>query len=141
MEQYTEDLYRDDKRKTHSFEEDPSEVKPIILESEVKAAVKILGRNVTRDSGILIKLFQATETESVKILTRIYQQIWKINQWPTDWKSSIYTPIPKRGNPKEYSNYRTIALIPHARKTMLQVPQQRLLPNMEQEMPDVQARF
>lgn len=74
----------------------------------MKAALKVLGRNKSLGvDGILIKLFQATETESVKILT-ICQQIWKTKQWPTDWKCSKSILILKKGDGKEYSNYRTI---------------------------------
>ena len=79
--QYTEDVHRGDKRVTDSFKEDSYEEESIILESEVKAALKVLGRNKSPGvNGILIELFQATETDSVKILTRIRQQIWQTKQ-------------------------------------------------------------
>ncbi|XP_061493563.1 uncharacterized protein LOC133389608, partial [Rhineura floridana] len=140
--QYTEELYKRDIRMTDSFTEEPYDEEPEILECKVKAALKILGRNKSPEiDGIPIELLQATETESVHILKKICQEIWKTKQWPTDWNRSIYIPIPKKGDPRECSNYQTIALISRASKVMLKILQQRLLPYMEREMPDVQAGF
>ena len=76
-----------------------------------------------------------------ELLHSICQQIWKIQQWPQDWKRSVFIPIPKKGNAKECSNYHTIALIPHASKVMLKILQARLQQNMNCELPDVQAGF
>ena len=78
---------------------------------------------------------------SVKVLHSICQQIWKTQQWPQDWKRSVYIPIPKKGNAKECSNYCTIALISHASKVMLKIPQARLQQYVKHELPDVQAGF
>ena len=69
------------------------------------------------------------------------QQIWKTQQWPQDWKRSAFIPIPKKGNAKEYSNYRTIALISHANKVMLKILQARLQWCVNPELPDVQTGF
>ena len=77
----------------------------------------------------------------MKLLHSICQQIWKTQQWPQDWKRSVFTPIPKKGNDKECSNYCTIALISHASKVMLKILQARLQQYMNYELPDVQARF
>ena len=77
----------------------------------------------------------------VKVLHSICQQIWKTQQWPQDWKRSVFFPIPKKGNAKECSNYRTIALISHASKVMLKILQDRLQQYMNHELPDVQAGF
>ena len=77
----------------------------------------------------------------MKVLHSICQQIWKIQQWPQDWKRSVFIPIPKKGNAKEYSNYRTIALISHANKVMLKILQARLQQYMNVELPDAQAEF
>ena len=77
----------------------------------------------------------------MKVLHSICQQIWKTQQWPQDWKRSIFVPIPKKGNAKECSNYRTIALISHASKVMLKILQARLQQYMNCELPDVQAEF
>ena len=91
--------------------------------------------------GIPIELFQILKDDAVKVLYLICQQIWKTQQWPQDWKRSVVIPIPKEGNPKECSNYRTIALISHASKVMLKILQARLQQYMNYEFPDVQAGF
>ena len=75
------------------------------------------------------------------MLHSIWQQIWKTQQWPQDWKRSVFIPIPKKGNPKECSNYHTIVLISHASKVMLKILQARLQQYMNRELPDVQAGF
>ena len=77
----------------------------------------------------------------MKVLHSIWQQIWKIQQWPQDWKGSVFIPIPKKGNAKECSNYCTTALISHTGKVMLQILQVRLQQYMNHELPDVQAGF
>ena len=79
--------------------------------------------------------------DAVKVLHSICQQIWKTQQWPQDWKKSVYIPIPKKGNAKESSNYHTIALISHASKVMLKILQARLQQYVNRELPDVQAGF
>ena len=88
-----------------------------------------------------VKLFQILKHDAVKVLHSICQQIWKTQQWPQDWKRSVFIPIPKEGNAKECSNYCTIALISHASKVMLKILQARLQQYMNQELPDVQAGF
>ena len=77
----------------------------------------------------------------MKVLHSIYQQIWKTQQWPQDWKKSVFIPIPKKENAKECLNYRTIALISHVSKVMLKILQARLQQYMNHELPDVQAGF
>ena len=77
----------------------------------------------------------------MKVLHSIYQQIWKTQQWPQDWKRSVFIPIPKKGNAKECSNYRTIALISHTSKVMLKILQARFQQYMNHELPDVQTGF
>ena len=84
-------------------------------------------------------LFQILKDDAVKVLHLICQQIWKTLQWPQDWESSIFIPIPKKGHAKQCSNYRTIALISHASKVMLKILQARLQQYMNRELPDVQA--
>ena len=78
-------------------------------------------------------------SSAVKVLHSICQQIWKTQQWPQDWKRSVFIPIPKKGNSKECSNYHTIALISHASKVMLKILQARLQQYMNRELPDVQT--
>ena len=91
--------------------------------------------------GIPVELFQILKDDAVKVLHSIYQQIWKTQQWPQDWKRSVFIPIPKKGNAKECSNYCTIALISHASKVMLKILQSRLQQYMDLELPDVQVGF
>jgi len=91
--------------------------------------------------GIPVELFQILKHDAVKVLHSICQQIWKTQQWPQDWKRSVFIPIPKKGNSKECSNYHTIALISHASKVMLKILQARLQQYVNHELPDVQAGF
>ena len=91
--------------------------------------------------GIPAEPFQILEDEAVKVLHSICQEIWKTHQWPQDWKRPVFIPVPKKGNAKECSNYRTIALISHASKVMLKILQARLQQCKNHELPDVQAGF
>ena len=90
---------------------------------------------------ILAELFQILKDDAVKVLYSICQQIWKTQQWPQDWKRSVFTPIPKKDNAKECSDYRTITFISHASKVMLKILQARLQQYVNRELPDVQAGF
>ena len=113
-----------------------------ILECEVKWALESITTNkASKDDGIPDELFQILKDDAVKVLHSICQQIWKTQQWPQDWKKSVFIPIPKKGNVKECSNYRTIALISHASKVMLKILQARLQQYVNCELPDVQAGF
>ena len=91
--------------------------------------------------GIPAELFQILKDDVVKVLHSMYQQIWKTQQWPQNWKKSVFIAIPKKGNAKECSNYHTIALISHASKAMLKILQAMLQEYMNSELPDVQAEF
>ena len=91
--------------------------------------------------GIPVELFQILKDDALKMLYSICQQIWTTQQWPQDWKRSVFIPIPKKGNAKECLNYRTIALISHASKVMLKILQASLQQYMNHELPDVQAGF
>ena len=95
----------------------------------------------TGGDGIPAELFHILKDDAVKVLCSIYQQIWKTQQWPQDWKRSVFIPIPKKGNAKECSNYCTLALISHTSKVMLKILQARLQQYMNRELPDVQAGF
>ena len=101
---------------------------------------KASGRDI-----ITVELFQILKDDAVKVLHSICQQIWKTQQWPQDWKRSVFIPIPKKGNDKECSNYRTISLISaaaaHASKVMLKIIQARLQQYVNRELPNVQAGF
>ena len=89
--------------------------------------------------GIAIELFQILKDDAVKVLHSICQQIWKQQQWPQDWQRSVFIPFPKKGNAKECSNYRTIALISHGSNVMLKILQARLQQHVNRELPNVQA--
>ena len=91
--------------------------------------------------GIPVELFQILKDDAVKMLQSICQQIWKTQQWLRDWKRSVFIPIPKKGNPKECSNYRTITLISLASKVMLKILQSRLQQYVNWQLPDIQAGF
>ena len=117
-------------------------LEPHILECEVKWALGSITTNkASGGDGIPAELFQILKDDTVKVLYAICQKIWKTQQWPQDWKRSVYIPIPKKGNAKECSNYHTIALISHTSKVMLKILQARLQQCMDNELPDVQAGF
>ena len=117
-------------------------LEPDILECEVKRALGNITRNkASEGDGIPVELFQILKDDAVKVLHSICQQIWKTQQWPQDWNSSVFIPIPKKGNTKECSNYCTIAHMSHASKVMLKILQGRLQQYMNRELPDVQAGF
>jgi len=98
-----------------------------ILECEVKRALGSITMNKASEAdGIPAVLFQILKDDAVKVLHSLCQQIWKTQQWPLDWKRSVFIPIPKKDNAKECSNYHTIALISHASKVMLKILQARL---------------
>ena len=99
-------------------------LEPGILDCEVKKAVESITTNKpSGGDGIPAELFQILKYDAMKVLHSIFQQIWKTEQWPQDWKSSVFIPISKKGNAKECSNYRTITLISHASKVMLKILQ------------------
>ena len=120
-------------------------LEPDILECKVKWALEASWTkpmNKARGGdGIPVELFQILKDDAVKVLHSICRQIWKTQQWPQDWKRSVFIPIPKKGNAKECSNYHTIALISHASKVTLKILQGRLQQYVNCELPDVQAVF
>ena len=135
-------LYKKDLHDLDNHDGGITDLEPDILECEVKWALASITRNkVSGGDGIPVELFQILKDDVVKALHSICQQIWKTQQWPQDWKRSVFTPIPKKGNAKEYSNYSTIALISHASKVKLKILQTRLQQYMNSEIPDVQAGF
>ena len=117
-------------------------LQPDILECEVKWALgSITMKKASGSDGISVELFQIIKYDAVKLMHAICQQIWKTQQWTQAWKRYVFIPIPKKGNAKECSNYRTIALISHASKVMLKILQARLQQYMIHEIPDVQTGF
>ena len=112
------------------------------LECEVKWALESITTNkASGGDGIPAELFQILKDDAVKVLHSICQQIWKSQQWPQDWKRSVFIPIPKKGKAKKCSNYCTIALISHASKAILKILHVRLQQYVNRELPDVQAGF
>ena len=126
-QEYTEELYKTDLHNPDNHDGVITDLEPDILECEVKWALESLTTNkASGGDGIPVKLFQILKGDAVKVLHSICQQIWKTQQWPQDWKRSVFSRIPKKGNAKECSNYHTVALISHASKVMLKVLQARL---------------
>ena len=111
-------------------------------DSEVKWALGSITMNkASGEDGIPVEQFQILKDDAVKVLHSISQQIWKTQQWPQNWKRSVFNPIPKKGYAKECSNYHTIALVSHPIKVMLNILQARLQQYMNRELPDVQVGF
>ena len=118
------------------------QVEADILEREVIWALgNITTIKTSGGDGIPVELFQILKDNVVKVLHSICQQIWKTQQWPQDWKRSVFIPIPKKGNAKECSNYLTIVLISHTSKVVLKILQARLQQYVKRELPNVQAGF
>ena len=126
-QEYTEELYKKDLHDSDNHNGVITHLEPDILECEVKWALKNITTNkASGGDGIPVELFQILQDDPVKVLHSICQQIWKTQQWPKDWKRSVFILIPKKGNAKECSNYRTITLISHASKVKLKILQARL---------------
>jgi len=125
-QEYTEKLYKKDLHDPHNHDGVITDLEADILECEVKWALESITTNkASGGDGIPVELFQTLKDDAVKVLHSVCQQIWKTQQWPQDWKRSVFIPIPNKGNAKECSNYRTIALISHASKVMLKILRRR----------------
>ena len=139
-QEYTEELYKKGLHDPDNHDGVITHLGPNILECQVKWALGSITTNkVSGSDRISAELFQVLRDDTVKVLHSICQQSLKIQQWPRDWKRSVFIPIPKKGNAKEYSNYHTIALISHASKVMLKTLQARQQ-YMNQEFPDVKVK-
>ena len=126
-QEHTEELYKKDHHDPDNHDGVITDLEPDILECEVKWALESITTNkASGDDGIPVELLQILKDDALKVLHSICQQIWKTQQWPQDWKRSVFILVPKKGNAKECSNYRTIALISHASKVMLKILQDRL---------------
>ena len=140
--EYTEKRYKKDLHDPENHDGVITHLKPDILECEVQWALGSITMNTASGGdGIPVELFQILKDDAVKVLHSICQQIWKTQQWPQDWKRSVFIPIPKKGNAKECSNYHTIALISHTSKVMLKILQARLQQYVNCELPEVQTGF
>ena len=141
-QEYTDELYRKDLHDPDNHDGVITHLEPDILECEVKWALESITMNkATGGDGIPVELFQILKDDAVKVLHSICQQIWKTQQWPQDWKRSVFIPIPKKGNAKEFSNNHIIALISHTSKVMLKILQARLQQYLNCELPGVPAGF
>ena len=138
-QEYTE-LYKKDLHDPDNHDGVIIYLEPDILECEVKWASRSITTNkASGGDGIPVELFQILKDDAVKVLHSICQHLWKTQQWPQDWKMSVFIPIPKKGNIKECSNYCRDALISHTSKVMLKILQARLQQFVNRELPDVQA--
>ena len=139
---YAEELYKKDLIDPDNHDGVITHLDPDIMECKGKWALGSITTNkASGGDGIPAELFEILKHHAVKVLHSICQQIWKAQQWPQDWKKSVFVPIPKKGNAKEGSNYCTIALISHASKEMLKILQASLQQYMNRELPDGQAGF
>ena len=137
-QEYTEELHKKDLHVPDNHDGVITNLEPDILECEVKWALESIAMNkASGGDRIPVELFQILRDEALKVLHSIYKQIWKTQQWPQDWKRSVFIPIPKKGNAKECSNYCTIALISDASKGMLNILQARLQPYVNRALLDV----
>ena len=126
-QEYTEELYKKDFNDPNNHQDMITHIGLDILECEVKWALgSIIMNKASGGDGIPADLFQILKDDAVKVLHSICQQIWKAQQWPQDWKRSVFIPIPKKGNTKECSNYHTAELTSHSSKVMLKILQVRL---------------
>ena len=142
MARYTEALYKKDLHDPHNHDGVILHLEPDILECEVKWALGSITTNkASGGDRIPVELFQILKDDAVKMLDSICQQIWKTRQWPQDWKRSVFIPLPRKGNAKEWSNYRTIALISHTSKVMLKILQASHQQYVNCELSDVQTSF
>ena len=141
-QEYTGELYKKDLHGPDNHDGVITHLEPDILECEVKWTLGSITTNkASGGDGIPVELFQILKDDAVKVLHSICQQIWKMHQWPQDWKRSVFIPIPKKGKAKECSNYSTNALISQASKVMLKILQARLQQYVNYELLDVQAGF
>ena len=137
QQEYTEELYKKDLQNPDNHDGVITNLEPDILECKVKWALESITTNkASGGDGIPTELFQILKDDAVKVLHSVCQQIWKTQQWPQDWKRSVFISITNKGNAKECSNYQTIALISHATKVMLKILQVRLQQDVNHELPD-----
>ena len=140
--EYTEELYKKDPNEPDSYYGVVNHPEPNVLESRLKWALE--STVVNKTSGydrIPVELLKTLKDDAIKVLHSVCHLIWKIQQWPQDWKRSIFIPVPKKGSTTECANHRTIALLSDASKVMLKILHARLQRYANQELPDVQAGF
>jgi len=137
-QEYTEELYKKDLHDPDNHNSVITHLEPDILECEVKWALRSITMNkASRGDGIPVELFQILKDDAVKVIHPICQQIRKIQPWPQDWKSSVFIPIPKKGNAKECSICLITAFISHTSNAMRKIPEARLQQYMNCELPSI----
>jgi len=137
-QEHTEVLYKTDLNDLDNHGGVITHLESDILECEDQWALGSITTNkASRGDGIPVELFQILQDDAVKVLYSIGQQIWKTQQWPQDWKRSVFIPVPKKGNAKECTNYHKTALISHTSKVVLKILQARFQQYMNHELPDV----
>ena len=140
--QYTQQLYEKDPSMTESSNLSFTANEPDVLRLEVEWALNAISINKSPgEDGIPIELIKECGDEGVDIMLELCNKVWKTGNWPSDWKRSVFVPIPKKGDARDCSNNRTIALISHASKVLLKIIQRRMEPYMEQELSQTQAGF
>ena len=133
-QEYTEELYKKDLHDLDNHGGVITQLEPDILECKVKWALESITTNKAGGGdGIPVELFQILKDDAVKVQHAICQHIWKTQQWPQDWKKSVFIPVSKKGSAKECSNYCTVALISHASKVMVKILQARFQQYMKTE--------
>ena len=140
--EYIEELYKEDLNEPDYYDGVVSHPEPDILECKVKWASRSTAVNkVCGYDEIPVKLFKSLKDDAIKVLHSLCQKIWKTQQWPQDWKMSIFIPVPKKGSTTKCANHRTVTLISHASKVMLKMLHARLQHYVKQEFPGVQVEF
>ena len=141
-QEYVEELYKKDLNGPDKHDGVITHLEPNILECEVKWTLRSITMNkASGGDGIPAELFKILKDDALKVLHSICQEIWKTQQWPQDWKRSVFIPIPKKDNAKECSNYHTSALISHTSKIMCKILQVRLQQYVDWIFPNVQTGF
>ena len=141
-QEYTEELYKKDLHDPDNHNGVITHLELDILECEVKWVLGSITMNkASGGNGIPVELFQILKDDVVKVLHSTHQQMWKTQQWPQDWKRSVFIPVPKKGDAKECSDCGTVAVISHTSKLMLKILQARLQQNVNHELRDMQAEF
>ena len=137
-QEYTEELYKKELHDPNNHDGVITNLESDILECKIKWALEsITTTKASRGDGIQVELFQILKDDAVKVLQSTCQKIWKTQQWPQDWKWSVFIPVSEKGNDKECSNYHTVELISHASKVKIKILQDRHQQYMNHELPDV----
>ena len=140
--EYTEELYMNDPEMEREFVEMPYQDEPTVIRCEMEKALKdTAGRKAIGVDDLPIELLKEAGEEAIDVLTALCQKIWETKVWPQEWQRSIFLTLPKKGDLKLFTNYRTIALISHISKVLLRIIQNRITTYIDRELPFEQADF